>query len=114
MNFDEKLFFLRFAEMSFYGEVQKNRDIFLHEIFRDGSLSLYEDSMPLTKICDLNCSGMSGLAQIQKFMYTIFKSEGMHSVEAYCLDNMLFYELSKFQVISSNTLWLRAPNLEPF
>ena len=46
---------------------------------------------------------MPGIAQIQKFMCSIFKSEGMHSVEAYCLDNMLFYELSKFQVIKIYT-----------
>ena len=64
---------------------------------------------------------MPGLAQIQKFMCTIFNSEGMHTVEAYCLDNMLFYELSKFQVIKISiflrnspepdfhNLWLRAP-----
>ena len=50
-----------------------------------------------------NCSGMPGLAQIEKFMCIIFKSEGIHCVEAYCLDNMLFYELSKFQVIKIYT-----------
>ena len=38
-------------------------------------------------------------------MCTIFKSEGMRSVEAYCLDNMLFYELLKFQVISIDIFW---------
>ena len=54
MSFDEKLFFFSdLRKMSFCGEFQKNRDIFLHEIFRDGRLSLYEDIMPLTKMFDL-------------------------------------------------------------
>ena len=112
--------------MSFCGEFQ-NSDIFLHEIFRDGSLSLYEDSMHLTKIYDeyifRNCLGMPGLAQIQKFMCTIFKNEGMHSVEAYCLDNMLFMNcqnfksfilFEKFSGADFHNLWLWAPNLEPY
>ena len=87
--------------MSFCGEFKKNRDIFLDEIFRDGNLSLYEDSMPQTKIF----RKLFGHAWTcpNSFMCTIFKSEGMHSVEAYCLDNMLFHELSKFQVIKIYT-----------
>ena len=52
MSFNEKLFFPDLRIMSFCGEFHKNRDIFLHDIFRDGSLSLYEDHMPRTKIFD--------------------------------------------------------------
>ena len=55
------------------------------------------------RIFSENCLGIPGLAQIQKFMCTIFKNEGMHSVDAYCLDNMLIYELSKLQVIKIYT-----------
>ena len=107
MSFGEKLFFSDLRKMSFSGEFQKNRYIFLHEIFRDGSLSLYEDSMPLTKMVDLYiCRKLFGHAWTcpnSEIYLSIFKSEGMYSVGAYCLDNMLFYELSEFQVISIYT-----------
>ena len=69
----------------------------MHEIFRYAGSSLYEDSIPLKSFDMLfseNYLYMPGLARMRITMYTIFKRQ------TYGLDDILFYELSKFQVIS--------------
>ena len=97
MCFHEKLFFSDLRKMTFFGVFQKNREIFLHEIFCDGSLSLYEDSMPLTKNL--------------VFAFSLFG-------HVWAYPNSEIYVLYKWRNAlcgeDFHDFWLRAPNLEPF